>query len=64
MVMARAAKPAKTKDTKARVRPTLTLNPARLTEDEADYLVCLQRKHEKRVPLEEVMRKAGLRVGG
>ncbi len=64
MLMPRAAKTAKTKTTKARVRRSLTiaLNPAKLTQDEVDCLVCLQRRDEKRIPLEQVMTKAGLRV--
>ena len=65
VVMARAAKNEKPKSAKRHVSPKLiklTLNPAHLTEDEADYLCWLKRKHEKRVPLEEVMKKAGLRA--
>ncbi len=64
--MARTAKTAKKRTSAVPVRPArpanALINPAPLTEDEADYLHYLKHKHEKRHSLDEVMRDAGLNV--
>ena len=59
--MARAAKTARTKARKVRV-PSIALNPAKLTENEADYLCWLNRRHRKRIPLDAAMKRLGFRV--
>jgi hypothetical protein len=48
--------------TASRRRSDIRLNVSSLSEDDADYLYYLKHKDEKRYPLKEVMRQAGIDV--
>ncbi len=50
---------------KPRLQPpkkAIRINPANLTEDDADYLFYLKHKHEKRHAMDDVLKQAGYEV--